>query len=1126
MLKVGIGSRARKQKGAIEEVINEVRTFGDTTLPTEAKEAKEAKEATAVKEVTAVKEATALPRVRTAKVTGSEAGAGSASVSEIPALVVSELPSAAKPAIKLSRSVAPGALRAISSDAWKGAKTDEQFTALLRGPNPVEIRKTYDPETKSLAEIAYTSVDSPAFQDFIVQTYRRYSPYLQTLIEEATAAAKADGTINDPSGVEIHVERIKAQRKAVPKEMDRDACKRRNPEKRDLFYYQKFIRDYLSRGTPYRGLLVYHGLGSGKTCASIAAAEALYYGGLKKIYILTPATLSNNYRKDIAKCGFYPLRTNNYWQFLKLKAGDAMKTDLGYTWLTVVLGLPAELVEKQGGGWVATPDKPSNWNTLSADERAAIKVQQAAHMEFRFKFIHYNGATPATLSALAEKGVESGETIFDNAIVVIDEVHNLVRTINGTQIGGQPISKIMANPAIEPREATWSTPLARKTKGYQYPRAYTLYRLLQNAVGAKIIVLSATPMINYAQEMAILLNIIGGEQRVAEIPIGAKGTDTVALKEWVKNRPDVDYFKVEEGSAGTTVLTVTPVPFSFSKVVRADGTIRGFVRTPDSEDADVRTSRERNMDSWAASLIADIKAAGLIVSDEPARIITYPLLPDDANEFVDHFIDKNTLKILHENTLKARASGLISYYRGGSQELMPREGINKVVEVPMSDFMFKEYSRARLAEIDNEDSPAIPEADEGKPFDLYAFTTKNKQTGFLSQSRAACNWVFPEEVPRPAMNAKEQAKLLGVEKEKIVAVDMVAEVEAEQEFEQEAVAEVVAVADEVVKPEPTALDARLSSILGTLMSGLEAKGDEYLNRGLGQFSPKYAEMIRLIRESPGPALVYSQFKRLEGLGIFAAALRASDEKYLPLDIQKVGGAWEIPVELMVAGRPRYIMYTGDQDREKRRLLLQLYNADLDELPPKLAKQCRELLAGSAGSEPAVDNRDGRVCRVFMITQSGAEGISLSNTRQVHIMEPYWNNVRIQQVIGRAIRLCSHMNLPWEDRVVDIFTYLSVFSPTQKAEGSKQIMTADKSQSTDQMIYEIAKKKQVLADGLSKIIQSAAVDCQLHYHEHGEATQCYTFSEGARPLFMYHPDWRKDSDEAVRSAAAKPEAEAP
>jgi hypothetical protein len=110
-----------------------------------------------------------------------------------------------------------------------------------------------------------------------------------------------------------------------------------------------------------------------------------------------------------------------------------------------------------------------------------------------------------------------------------------------------------------------------------------------------------------------------------------------------------------------------------------------------------------------------------------------------------------------------------------------------------------------------------------------------------------------------------------------------------------------------------------------------------------------------------------------------------------------------------------------------------------------------------------------------------------------------------------------MNLPWDERVVDIYTYLSVFSPEQKAEGSKQLMTTDKGMSTDQMILDIATKKQQLADGLSNIIQSAAVDCQLHHNEHG-TTQCFTFKEGARPLFMYHPDWRKDDAGAAIRAA--------
>jgi hypothetical protein len=289
------------------------------------------------------------------------------------------------------------------------------------------------------------------------------------------------------------------------------------------------------------------------------------------------------------------------------------------------------------------------------------------------------------------------------------------------------------------------------------------------------------------------------------------------------------------------------------------------------------------------------------------------------------------------------------------------------------------------------------------------------------------------------------------------------------------------------------------------MAGLEAKGDQYLSASLEMYSPKYATMLKNIRASPGPVLVYSQFKTLEGLGIFAAALRASPEKYVQLDIYKpAGGEWElVPGTAAAAAAPRYILYTGDQDLDKRRLLLQLYNADIANLPPRLSSQCAELLRGDP------DNRNGNIARVFMITQSGAEGISLFNTRQVHIMEPYWNNVRLQQVRGRAIRLCSHMNLPWDDRTVELFTYLSVFTDKQKAEGARALIMADKGMSTDEIIFDIATKKQTLSDGLFEIIQTAAVDCELHFHEHGKVTQCFKFPENYRPLFTHHPDWRKD-----------------
>ena len=820
------------------------------------------------------------------------------------------------------------------------------------------------------------------------------------------------------------------------------------------------------------------------------------------------------------------------------------------------------------------PDLPSNWDTLSPEVHASILNQQKAHMAHRFRFIHYNGVTPKILSQLAAAGVAAGKSIFDDAVVVIDEVHNLVRTINGSQIGGKPMSRLIQGG--EPREPTWSTPIGRQRPGFRYPRGYTLYRLLQNAVGAKIIVLSATPMINYAQELAILLNIIGGEQRAVEIPLVTK-MDAAAeakLVTWAQTRPDIDYYNVEVTAEGKRVLLVTPVPYGFTKVVREDFSSRGFVRELPENIKPVGESRERNMDRWAVTLIKDLEAkvdilkglgleAGAAV--EAARtanpsfptsgvegtgsakthfsLRTYPLLPEDKDDFVDNFINRNTLELHHHNVLTARATGLVSYYRGGSEELMPRPGRNELVLVPFSDYAYKNYVAVRMEELKAEP----PEEEEDKKsqlkrkgmtageVDLYTQATQTQAQGFMCGSRAACNFTFPDGVEMPLLIGKEKAKLLGLDQDRIIAANYTEEVNEEEEggagddLPEAAAAgggggaaaadSVEAIAAAALQPTEGELeeavvpvDAKTSGITNDMIKRLKRDAPESLNRDLAQYSPKYAAMIANIRLSPGPVLVYSQFKTLEGLGIFAAALEMSDEHYNYLDIVKVGGVWQIPPELLTPAemaKPRYILYTGDQAHEKRRILLQLYNADLENLPPKLKEQCTVLLQGAA------DNRDGRVCRVFMITQSGAEGISMLNTRQVHIMESYWNNVRLQQVIGRAIRLCSHMNLEWDDRVVDIFTYLSVMTAEQQAMAPPKMKWKDGGKTTDQTIHNIATRKQELANRLADILQSSATDCQLHFNEHGSATQCFQFQAGSRPMFLYHPNWRKDLIAATR-----------
>jgi DnaJ-class molecular chaperone len=68
-----------------------------------------------------------------------------------------------------------------------------------------------------------------------------------------------------------------------------------------LLTHQKVIRDYINIYTPYRGVLLYHGLGSGKTLSSIAIAEGMKDN--KRIIVMTPASLRRNYMEELKKCG-------------------------------------------------------------------------------------------------------------------------------------------------------------------------------------------------------------------------------------------------------------------------------------------------------------------------------------------------------------------------------------------------------------------------------------------------------------------------------------------------------------------------------------------------------------------------------------------------------------------------------------------------------------------------------------------------------------------------------------------------------------------------------------------------------------------------------------------------------
>jgi len=118
------------------------------------------------------------------------------------------------------------------------------------------------------------------------------------------------------------------------------------PPDQEKYPYQRFIREYMRNESPYRGILTYHGLGSGKTCTAIATAEALYSRGHKKIIVMTPFSLRKNFLKEVSLCGFRHYRLNNFWTSMPVSDADAR------LFATSVLGIPESHLRTATYVWI------------------------------------------------------------------------------------------------------------------------------------------------------------------------------------------------------------------------------------------------------------------------------------------------------------------------------------------------------------------------------------------------------------------------------------------------------------------------------------------------------------------------------------------------------------------------------------------------------------------------------------------------------------------------------------------------------------------------------------------------------------------------------------------------------
>jgi hypothetical protein len=196
------------------------------------------------------------------------------------------------------------------------------------------------------------------------------------------------------------------------------------------------------------------------------------------------------------------------------------------------------------------------------------------------------------------------------------------------------------------------------------------------------------------------------------------------------------------------------------------------------------------------------------------------------------------------------------------------------------------------------------------------------------------------------------------------------------------------------------------------------------------YSAKFARIIKAIDEGEGVVFVYSNMARL-GAQLFAMALE--EHGYGPYQ-----------------GKPLLI---ENSNTKGKYILLSTTN------PQNLN------ITSMIDKAKDIRNKEGDIIRVIISSPVVAEGVNFRYVRQVHVIDPWWNMSRIEQVIGRGLRTCSHQVLPFEKQNCTVYLHT--------------VRTNDGIECYDEYTYRIrVEPKAVRIAKVRKIIAESAMDCPI------------------------------------------------
>lgn len=426
------------------------------------------------------------------------------------------------------------------------------------------------------------------------------------------------------------------------------------------------------------------------------------------------------------------------------------------------------------------------------------------------------------------------------------------------------------------------------------------------------------------------------------------------------------------------------------------------------------------------------------------------IFPKSEAQFNQEYISASayrTLNPLRKNNFQRRIIGLVSYYIGATPDYYASKRI-EYIDVEMSPYQEEIYGYFEGLE------DAIAKKKRA---------TVGKSTTYKSYTRQSCNFVFPqmkqgisgETRPRPT-NFKVSEK----EAEKALMANTEAKTKTTDKYYHvqkylDSLENFIKLFDNYLFDKNNEDLKNKYTLIDDIKTYHTKYNDNYIEfntnekkksqvfQTLYMCSAKFLHVIFNIFKSPGPVLVYSNYVLMEGLQIFKIYL-----KYF--------GFTSVLDNDAGTDNFRYSEYHGGIDPKERGENLVKFNNP--------------------------ENKYGKISKIMMISPAGAEGISLSNIRQVHLIEPYWHEVRMIQMIGRAVRMCSHKDLPKLERHVDIYRYKSIRKSSKWT--------------TDQYIEDLARGKEGLITSFLDAMKEVAIDCVLNKSHNSlvDDFKCFQFEE--------------------------------